>query len=94
MLDPIITDLVSAIHQHVGGAKTDDQALAEAGALLNYSFNMLALGILLNIPAETRYAHLERLMGTFEAAKLEFWRRVVVPYENYKMAEHGDVFRA
>lgn len=32
------------------------------------------------------------LTGALAGAKLEFYRRVAVPYENAKMAEHGDVY--
>jgi len=31
-------------------------------------------------------------MGALEGAKLEFYRRVVVPYEEKKMKENGDVY--
>jgi hypothetical protein len=32
------------------------------------------------------------VLGALEAAKLEFYRRVVVPFENQKHEENGDVY--
>ena len=32
------------------------------------------------------------VMGALEGAKLELYRRKIVPYENRKMAENGDVY--
>lgn len=32
-----------------------------------------------------------RVLGVLEAVKLEFYRRVVAPYEEAKMKENGDV---
>lgn len=32
------------------------------------------------------------LLGVFECVKLEFYRRIVAPYEDAKIAENGDVF--
>jgi hypothetical protein len=37
------------------------------------------------------YENLNRLMGVMECAKSEFYRQVVVPYENKKIEENGDV---
>jgi len=38
-----------------------------------------------------RYFNLNRAMGVLESAKLEFYRRVVAPYEDIKIKESGDV---
>ena len=35
---------------------------------------------------------LDDVLGALEGAKLEFVRRVVVPYEERKMKENGDVY--
>lgn len=40
----------------------------------------------------TRYQSLNDVLGALEGAKLEFYRRVVVPYENGKIEENGDVW--
>lgn len=38
------------------------------------------------------YVTLNEIVGALECAKLEFTRRVVVPYENTKIATNGDVY--
>jgi len=38
------------------------------------------------------YQTMNDVIGALEGAKLEFYRRVVVPYEDQKRAEHGDVY--
>ena len=32
------------------------------------------------------------IIAALECSKLEYYRRVVVPYENYKIVANGDVF--
>lgn len=39
-----------------------------------------------------RYQVMNDVIGALEGAKLEFYRIVVVPYENGKMAENGAVY--
>jgi hypothetical protein len=41
---------------------------------------------------ELSYATINDILGALEGAKLEFYRRVAVPYETEKMKENGDVF--
>jgi hypothetical protein len=38
------------------------------------------------------YSTLNDILGALEGAKLEFYRRVVVPYEDQKKKENGDVY--
>jgi hypothetical protein len=38
------------------------------------------------------YAHVNDCMGALEGAKAEFYRRVVVPYEDLKKNQNGDVY--
>jgi hypothetical protein len=38
-----------------------------------------------------RYENLNSVVGALESCKLEFYRRVVSPYENLKAKENGDV---
>lgn len=38
------------------------------------------------------YRVLNDVLGAFEAAKLEFYRRVVAPYEDDKCEQNGDVY--
>jgi hypothetical protein len=39
-----------------------------------------------------RYWVINDVMGALECAKLEFFRRVAIPYENIKRKENGDVY--
>lgn len=57
---------------------------------LNFIFTETALAYLHG--KVTNYATLAEVIGAFEAAKLEFYRRRVVPYEDKKIAENGDVY--
>ena len=41
-----------------------------------------------------RYVHINEAVGALECAKLEFYRRIAVPYEDQKMKESGDVYRS
>ena len=38
-----------------------------------------------------RYFNLNRSVGVLECCKLEFYRRVIAPYEERKIEENGDV---
>lgn len=38
------------------------------------------------------YATINDIVGAAEGAKLEFYRRVAVPYEDKKLADNGDVY--
>jgi hypothetical protein len=65
---------------------------------LNYLFTKLSLNYLEEL--RTLYPHLENntyqhyndVIGALEGAKLEFYRRVVVPYEDKKIEQNGDVY--
>lgn len=38
------------------------------------------------------YRNFNDVLGALEGAKLEFYRRVVAPYEDQKIKENGDVY--
>lgn len=38
------------------------------------------------------YATMNEILGVLEAVKLEFYRRVIAPYENEKCEQNGDVY--
>lgn len=60
---------------------------------LNYAITMLALNYYyLASPQQGGYALINEIMGAMECAKLEFYRRVAVPYEEQKKEENGDVY--
>ncbi len=41
---------------------------------------------------ETKYHHFNTVIGALECCKLELYRRKIVPYENKKILENGDVY--
>ncbi len=58
----------------------------ELNYLITYWINQYVLDY------DKKYKTFNDIMGALEGAKAEFYRRVVVPYENIKMAENGDVY--
>lgn len=61
----------------------------ENAGQLNYCISVLILAYL-----ETKgmkYQTLNDIIGALEGAKAEFYRRVVIPYEDQKMKENGDI---
>jgi hypothetical protein len=66
-----------------------DAAFASPGEL-NYAITKLALAYLST--GTYNYERLNAVMGALESAKTEFYRRAVVPYEDKKIKENGDVY--
>lgn len=57
---------------------------------LNYLFTRSITKYL--IDKGTSYQTINDCIGALEGCKLEFYRRIVVPYEDKKMKKNGDVF--
>jgi len=57
---------------------------------LNYAITKLITEYLSD--KGTNYTYINDCLGALEGAKLEFYRRVVVPYEEGKLLENGDVY--
>jgi hypothetical protein len=57
---------------------------------LNYKITELAIEYLDH--KGKSYDTINEIMGAMECAKLEFYRRVAVPYEETKKEENGDVY--
>jgi hypothetical protein len=57
---------------------------------LNYCITELLLSYLGRSAGD--YSAMNEIMGALECAKQEFYRRVMVPYENAKMEQNGDVY--
>ena len=62
---------------------------AETAGELNYAITEMICNYL---PKDCSYADLNDVIGALEGAKLEFYRRVVVPYEQEKIRSNGDVY--
>jgi hypothetical protein len=60
---------------------------------LNYQITVLILFYLDNSESgELNYAKYNSIIGVLECIKQEITRRLIVPYENKKRDEHGEVF--
>ena len=57
---------------------------------LNFMFTRLAMDYL--AIQGKNYSTLNTVVGALECAKQGFYRRVIVPYENIKLEENGDVY--
>lgn len=62
------------------------QPLEQADGELNYIITKM-----LKDSYPLKYFNLNRAIGVLECCKLEFYRRVVAPYEDIKIKENGDV---
>jgi hypothetical protein len=58
---------------------------------LNYMLTMV-INDYLGTSETLTYMKINDIMGALEGAKLEFYRRIAVPYENTKIATNGDVY--
>ncbi len=57
---------------------------------LNYLITNLCLFYIDN--KDIKYQYINDVLGALEGAKLEFYRRLVAPYEDKKAVENGDVY--
>jgi hypothetical protein len=69
-----------------------DDKFPETSGELNYLITQLANQYLKY--KGLSYTTLNEIMGVFTCASVEFYRRVVVPYEDKKKENNGDVFGA
>lgn len=60
---------------------------------LNYAITLLCHEFLTHLHDDQKvgYADYNSVVGVLESAKLEFYRRMIVPYEDTKIQENGDV---
>ena len=58
---------------------------------LNYAFSNIISQYLLDMGL--KYDTINDILGALEGAKLEFYRRIAVPYEEQKMIIQGDVYK-
>ena len=71
-------------------ASLDSGRKALKGGELNYQISKLLNDFV--AMKGLSYATINEFMGALECAKLEAYRRVAGPYENLKMAQHGEVY--
>ena len=74
---------ITALTQKLGSLSEADLA-----GHLNYCFSKIAFTLLDN---KRRYVRANTINGVFVSAQQEFYRRKVLPYENEKIEENGDI---
>lgn len=67
----------------------DDKIIQNAGEL-NYIISTVFDDYINNHGLS--YATINTIIGAIECAKLELYRRIAVPYEDYKFSENGEVY--
>ena len=65
----------------------DDKQLAKG----HHNYIMYTLALKLADKLGIRYAVLQDIVGTFDCCKMEFYRKIVSPYEEEAMEKNGDV---
>jgi hypothetical protein len=68
----------------------DLQAQIEGAGDLNYVISKLCKRYV-QIREPITYSLLNEIIGVLESAKMELFRRMVAPYEDVKIQEHGDI---
>ena len=80
-IDQHLDEIVKCIHSHDNAQWDGD---------LNYAMSYLVAKTFAPC-GKWRYHFIARALGAFEAAKLEFYRRVAGPYEDKAIAKNGDI---
>ncbi len=70
--------------------RMDEGKVPQTCGELNYDFTQLIKAYVF-MKGES-YQTYNDIIGALEGAKLELYRRRILPYENRKMAENGDVY--
>lgn len=83
-LDPSLDALIVEI-KAIAGEQSGEAAFA---GMLNYACTKLAARVM----PERRYWAIATVIGVLNNVADEFYRRVGVPYEEERRAQHGDVF--
>ncbi len=68
----------------------DKQGPLQGPGDLNYRITKLLIRYWQNSPRN--YQSINDVVGAVEGAKLEFYRRLVAPYEDSKIKSNGDVY--
>ncbi len=70
----------------------DQTGVPRTAGELNYAITRLCVNYLQDPGVELSYQLINDVLGALEGAKLEFYRRVAVPYEDKKIEDNGDVY--
>ena len=67
-----------------------EEHVMQSSGELNYNITMVCKEYLEE--NHLSYKTINEIVGALECAKLEFYRRIAVPYEEQKIKENGDVY--
>ena len=67
-----------------------DHMFPETAGELNFLLTMMCRRYFSK--SKQNYEAINTVIGALDSAKLEFYRRVAVPYENKKIRDNGDVY--
>ena len=87
--EPIIRFLVDAIRRISTAQANDEKKMLQE--VRDGHVNYIITRILKEIYAVPSYTKYNSAIGVLECVKQEFYRRVVAPYEDQKIAQNGDV---
>lgn len=71
------------------GAVLEDQGLPLTPGELNYLITRI---VFMTLPRDPDYSDYSRVRGVLADVSSEFYRRLMIPYEDYKHAVNGDVY--
>jgi len=69
----------------------DEGRAVETAGELNFKITELCLEYINSQVVDPNYSIYNAVIGALECAKLEFYRRALVPYEEQKKFDNGDV---
>lgn len=75
--------------RHDVGIDVDNNMPAVDAGELNFQLTQVIIGYAKN---HNNYQGMNDILGALEGAKTEFYRRWIVPHEDYKIAVNGDVY--
>jgi hypothetical protein len=71
-------------------AELDPMVHPETPGELNYCITMVVIDYLKS--HKLSYGTINDIVGALDGAKMEFYRRVAIPYEDEKISTNGDVY--
>lgn len=79
--------IIDQLHTELMNAELDDPSNNMEGNL-----NYIITRLLMKVYSSPSYREINDAIGALECCKLEYYRKVAVPYENNKEYENGQVF--
>jgi hypothetical protein len=77
---------------YIKASDRDDLLVPQTAGELNWKITNECLNYLHQDGGSPTYADYNEVIGALECCKLELYRRAVVPYEERKIEENGDVY--